>query len=160
MMRRLPMIVLLALVAGGTAAQTIYKSVMPDGRVSYGSAPVKGAVKVEPITVETAPVSDSPAPASPESAAPASRLREDLRNEDAQWAKANQEIRSAQDALNAAKLAQQSGVEPLPGEMIGNAGGGVRPSEAYLARQQQLAEKVRQAQARVGEAFAARNALR
>jgi hypothetical protein len=160
MMRCLPMIVLLALAAGGAAAQTIYKSVMPDGRISYGNAPVKGAVKVEPITVEAVPSSDSPASANRDSASAASRVREDLRSEDAQWAKASQEIRSAQDALNAAKLAQQSGVEPLPGEMIGNAGGGVRPSEAYLARQKQLAEQVRQAQARVDEAFTARNALR
>jgi hypothetical protein len=44
--------------------------------------------------------------------------------------------------------------------MVGNAGGGVRPSEAYFARQQQLADDVKQAQARVDEAVAARNALR
>jgi hypothetical protein len=83
-----------------------------------------------------------------------------LRNENADWAKAAQDVRSAENALSAAKLAQQSGVAPLPGEMVGNAGGGVRPSEAYFARQQQLADDVKQAQARVDEAVAARNALR
>jgi hypothetical protein len=152
MMRRLPLIVLLAVAAGGAAAETIYKSVLPDGRISYGSAPAKGATKVEPITVDTAPVSDSPAPVSPDAAR---RVREDLRRENVDWAKTNEAIRSAESALSAAKLAQQAG------EMIGNAGNGfVRPSEAYLARQQQLADDVKQAQARLDAAVAARNALR
>jgi hypothetical protein len=158
MMRRLPLIVLLTVAAGGAAAETIYKSVMPDGRISYGSAPVKGATKVEPITVDTAPVSDSPAPVSPDAAR---RVREDLRRENVDWAKTNEALRSAESALSAAKLAQQAGVEPVAGEMVGNAGNGfVRPSEAYLARQQQLADEVKQAQARLDAAVAARNALR
>jgi hypothetical protein len=87
-------------------------------------------------------------------------VREDLRAEEAAWAKADQEVRSAEEALSAAKLAQQSGAAPLPGEMIGNASGGVRPSEIYFTRQQQLADNVKKAQARVDAAIAARNVLR
>jgi len=149
---------LLALAAANVAAQTVFKSIMPDGSIVYGNGPAKGAAKVEPIKVEPPVVTDSPpAPPSPEAAR---RVREDLRSEEAAWAKAAQEVRSAEDALSAAKLAQQSGVAPLAGEMIGNAGGGVRPSETYFARQQQLADDVKKAQARVDAAIAARNALR
>jgi len=152
------LLVLLAFAAAPAAAQTVYKSVMPDGSVVYGNGPVKGAAKVEPITVQPPVVTDSPAAApSPETAR---RVREDLRSDEAAWAKAAQEVRSAEEALSAAKLAQQSGVAPLPGEMVGNAGGGVRPSEAYFARQQQLADDVKKAQARVDAAIAARSALR
>lgn len=151
-------LVLLACAAAPAAAQTVYKSVMPDGSIVYGNGPAKGAAKVEPIKVEPPVVTDSPpAPPSPEAAR---RVREDLRTEDAAWAKSAEELRSAEEALSAAKLAQQSGVAPLPGEMVGNAGGGVRPSEAYFARQQQLADDVKKAQARVDAAIAARNALR
>lgn len=150
-------LVLLACATGGAAAQTVYKSVMPDGSVVYGNGPVKGAAKVEPITVQPTVVTDSPATVSPETA---SRVRENLREENAEWTKAAQEVRSAEDALSAAKLAQESGVPPLPGEMVGNAGGGVRPSDAYFARQQQLADAVKKAQARLDAAVAARNALR
>lgn len=149
---------LLALAAANVAAQTVFKSIMPDGSIVYGNGPAKGAAKVEPIKVEPPVVTDSPpAPPSPEAAR---RVREDLRSEEATWAKAAQEVRSAEDALSAAKLAQQSGVAPLAGEMIGNAGGGVRPSETYFARQQQLADDVKKAQARVDAAIAARSALR
>jgi hypothetical protein len=151
-------LVLLACATGGAAAQTVYKSVMPDGSVVYGNGPVKGAAKVEPITVQPTVVTDSPATVSPETA---SRVRENLREENADWTKAAQEVRSAEDALSAAKLAQQAGVAPVPGEMIGNAGNSfVRPSDAYFARQQQLADAVTKAQARLDAAVAARNALR
>jgi Domain of unknown function (DUF4124) len=150
--------VLLALAAVHAGAQTVYKSVMPDGSVVYGNGPVKGATKVEPITVEPPVVTDSPAAPNPDAAR---RVREDRRSEDAAWAKAGDEIRSAEEALSAAKLAQQSGVAPLPGEMIGNAGNSfVRPSDAYFARQQQLADDVKKAQTKLDAAIAARNALR
>jgi hypothetical protein len=140
------------------ATETVYKSIMPDGSIVYGNGPVKGAAKVEPITVQPPVVTDSPPP--PPSPEAARRVREDLRADDAAWSKATQDVRSAEEALNAAKLAQKAGVEPLPGEMVGNAGGGVRPSEAYLARQQQLADDVKKAQARLDAALAARNDLR
>jgi len=154
---RFATLVLLACTAASAAAQTVYKSVMPDGSIVYGNSAVKGATKVEPITVQPPVVTDSPARVSPETA---QRTREELRNENAEWAKATADVRSAEDALSAAKLAEQSGVAPLPGEMIGNARGGARPSEAYFARQQQLADEVKKAQARLDAAISARNALR
>jgi hypothetical protein len=160
MKSRNALIVVFALAATNVAAETVYKSIMPDGSIVYGSSPAKGAVKIEPISVEPPLVTDSPAATSPETAAEASRLRDDRRNDEAAWAKATEEIRSAEDALDAAKVAQQSGIEPLPGEMMGIAGGGARPSEAYFARQRALADKVKEAQARVDAAVSARNALR
>ncbi len=150
--------VVLALAAAHANAQTVYKSIMPDGSIVYGNGPVKGAAKVESIAVEPPPiVTDAPATVSPEAAR---RVREDRRSEDAAWSKAGDDLRSAEDALSAAKLAQQNGVAPLPGEMVGNVNGFVRPSDAYFARQRELADKVKEAQARVDAAIAARNALR
>ena len=35
------------------AAQSLYKSTMPDGRVRYGDAPAPGAMKVEEIQTDT-----------------------------------------------------------------------------------------------------------
>lgn len=155
---RSAVLVLLALAAAPAAAQTVYKSIMPDGSIVYGNGPAKGAAKVETITVERPVVTDSPATVSPEEAR---RVREDRRGEDAGWGKAAEEIRNAEEALSAAKLAQQSGVAPEPGEMIGNANNSfVRPSEAYFARQRDLADKVKEAQAKLDAAIAARNALR
>lgn len=155
---RSAMLVLFAFATAPATAQTVFKSIMPDGSIVYGNGPAKGAAKVEPIKVEPPVVMDSP-PAAPSPEA-ARRVREELRGDDAAWGKATQDVRSAEEALSAAKLAQQSGVAPLPGEMVGNAGGGVRPSEAYFARQQQLADDVKKAQAAVDAAIAARNALR
>lgn len=150
--------ILLCIALPAAAIETVYKSVMPDGSIVYANGPVKGAAKVEPITVQPAVVTDTPpTPPRPEEAR---QVRENLRADDAAWTKASQDIRSAEEALSAAKLAQQAGVEPLPGEMVGNAGGGVRPSEAYLARQRQLADEVRKAQARLDAAISARNELR
>ncbi len=153
------LLAILACLALPATAETVFKSVMPDGSIVYGNGPVKGATKVEPITVQPAVVTDTPpAPPGPEAAR---RVREDLRTEDAARVKAEEGVRSAEQALSAAKLAQQAGVAPVPGEMIGNAGNSfVRPSEAYFARQQQLADDVKNAQARVEAAIAARNALR
>jgi hypothetical protein len=152
---------LLALAAANVAAQTVFKSIMPDGSIVYGNGPAKGAAKVETIIVQPPVVMDSPAPSSPATAAAAGRVREERRNEDAAWAKAADDLRSAEEALSAAKLAQQAGVAPVPGEMIGNANNGfVRPTEAYFARQRELADQVKAAQARVDAAIAARNALR
>jgi len=156
---RTAIFLLLACAAAPAAAQAVYKSVMPDGSIVYGNGPAKGATKVEPIKAEPPVVMDSPPAApSPESAR---RVREELRGDNAAWTKAAEEVRSAEEALSAAKLAQQAGVAPVPGEMIGNAGNSfVRPSEAYFARQQQLADDVKKAQARVDAAIAGRNALR
>lgn len=155
---RSAVLVLLAVAAAPAAAQTVYKSVMPDGSIVYGNGPAKGASKVEPITVQPPVVTDSPAVVNPDAA---QRVREDRRSENAAWANAAEEIRSAEEALSAAKLAQQSGVAPEPGEMIGNANNSfVRPSEAYFARQRALADKVKDAQAKLDAAIAARSALR
>ena len=44
---------ILAIFASSAGAQTVYKSIMPDGRIIYGEKPAEGAKKVE--TIETPP---------------------------------------------------------------------------------------------------------
>ena len=161
MIRRLPMIVLFALAAGGAAAQTIYKSVMPDGKITYGNAPVKGAATVESIQPTLPPPTEGGTAPNARETAEARTAERAPSTLDDKWKVVEQEIRDAQAALAAAKANAEAGVAPIAGEMVGNAGNPfVRPSEAYSARQKQLADRVREAQARVDEAFAARNALR
>ena len=65
-------------------------------------------------------------------------------------------IRAAEKALQDAEAAQAAGVEPLPGERTGTAGGGSRLNEAYNERQQQLAAAVERARRDLEQARAAR----
>jgi len=161
MILRTTLIVLLALAASGAAAQTIYKSVMPDGRIIYGNAPAKGAANIEQIQLTLPPPVEGATSATPQAPPDANQSDRAPASRDAKWSTAEEEIRDAQAALSQAQANAKAGVAPIPGEMIGNANNSfVRPSEAYFARQQQLADKVKEAQARVDQALAARNALR
>jgi hypothetical protein len=73
---------------------------------------------------------------------------------------AQQQLEEARNALSRAEEAQVNGKEPLPGERLGTAGGGSRLSDDYWARQQRLADAVKEARQRVDDAQAALNALR
>jgi type II secretory pathway pseudopilin PulG len=60
-------------------------------------------------------------------------------NRSAELDKAYEEARAAYLALQEAQKRRDEGLEPLPGERQGTAGGGAsRPNEAYLGRQAQL----------------------
>ena len=158
MITRAALFVLLTAVASGAAAQTIYKSVMPDGRVVYGSSPAKGASTIESIQPSLPPAGESRAPANQPAESNADRTANSL---NARWNAVEKELRESQTALAVAKANAEAGTAPLPGEMVGNADNGfVRPRPEYLQRQQELADKVKEAQARVDAAFGARNALR
>ncbi len=41
--RRVPLLLLLAMLATGAHAQAVYRSVMPDGKIVYGNKPEPGA---------------------------------------------------------------------------------------------------------------------
>jgi len=69
-------------------------------------------------------------------------------------------VRAAEAALNAARLRQSAGREPLEGERTGTATGGSRLNETYDARQRENEKAVADAQARLDRAVAARNAVR
>ena len=132
------------------AAQTLYKSTMPDGRVRYGDAPVPGAVKVEEIQTDTP---------KEEPAGTAARERQalkDLEKERQQRESAQEKVRAAEHRLREAQAARDNGKEPLPGERIGTAGGASRLNDAYFERQRMLEEAVGKAQREVDEARAGR----
>ncbi len=132
-------------------AQTIYRSTMPDGRVIFGDKPVVGAERVEPIDTSSQPTNVVPSSTRNQDAAQQRELRRQ------QQAARQAEVREAEQMLRAAEAAQAAGKEPLPGERLGNAGGGSRLTDEYWARQKALKAAVTDARKRLD---AARRAAR
>jgi hypothetical protein len=70
-------------------------------------------------------------------------------------------IKAADQALKDALERQQQAFEPLPGERLGNVGGGTsRLTEEYFARQRAAAAAVEAARAELDEAYRMRNEVR
>ena len=148
------LVMLLVLAAPGlAAADTIYKYQRPDGRIVYSDSTVKGAKRIGVLDLPTPPPPVRRAEASPFSSDLAVTRRAEL-------AAADQEIREATRVLNEAQARQKAGEEPLPGERLGMVGGNSRLSEAYFARQQDLATEVDMARTRLDEALRMRNQVR
>ncbi len=118
-------------------AESIYKSVMPDGRVMYGQQPQPGARTVEKSTINVGdtginPVSKAEIESINRRAQERSRvLDETLKS-----------VQTAETDLRVAEVDREAGIEPLPGERLGIVGRGTRLSEAYWRRQQILEERV------------------
>jgi hypothetical protein len=129
----------------GAPAQTIYKSTMPDGKVTYGEKPAPGAQKVE--TLEPPPAKTGLTAVTPEEQARAREVKKAPGNSTAR----TRELEDARLKLQKAEAARDAGKEPLPGERVGRAGGGSRLSEEYFARQKGLEEAVDAARKRVDE---------
>lgn len=139
------------------AADTVYKYQYPDGRIVYSDSPVRGGRLIGRYLLLPQPPDESRAKAPRGFADPDQVARQRSQALDASSAA----IKAAELALNGAQERQQAGVEPLPGERAGNASGrGSRLRPEYFARQQQLASDVEEAQARLDEAYRARNELR
>lgn len=118
-------------------AGSIYKSVMPDGRVMYGEKPQPGASSVKKSKVD---ISDT-------GVKPASKTEIESINRRAQKRsqlldKTLETVQAAEDDLRKAEIDREAGIEPLPGERLGIVGRGTRLSEAYWRRQQILEERV------------------
>lgn len=144
--------------AAAQAAELIYRSVAPDGEVTYSYEPQAGARQSTTIEIRTL---------SPEQRRAMERLREEERRSSAQatalertWRRADREIVAAQQGLARAEKALQSGRRPLPGERRGNVGGESRLTEAYFQRLRGLERAVERAKQRLDRAYAARNALK
>jgi len=144
------------------AAQTLYKSVRPDGSVEYSDKPSRDAVKVERYEI---------APVNPQDAAREAQQRAEdqrrLREFEQREHRRKQALDSADAELNAAlealKIAQQrlnEGLEPQPGEITGTVRGLTRRNDAYYERMQRLGQDVVEAQRRIDRAYAARNGVR
>lgn len=143
-------------------AETLYKSTDVTGQVTYSDKPLPGAVKVEVLQVEPAPPQDN---------ARIEAEREKLRKQAEEFQQrerqreraredAHAEVIAAMNALKEAQKKREAGVEPLPGERLGNVRGGSRLASAYFQRQQALDQEVSAAQLRLEQAYARRNDLR
>jgi len=149
-MRSLTLLVLSAVCLAGAAsafAQTLYKSTMPDGSVTYGEKPVPGAAKVE--TVTPPPPETGTVLVSPEEQ---KRAEERARKRAAEAAKRESAIEEARRKLKEAEAARDAGKEELPGERIGTAGGRARLTDGYWERQKKLEDAVEAARKRLVEA--------
>ena len=74
--------------------------------------------------------------------------------------KAYEEARAAHEALKAAQSRRDEGVESEPGERIGTAAGGSRPTESYFARQAILEHELEAARRRYDAAIERWNDLK
>ena len=136
---------LVLLLPGPAAAQTLYKSVMPDGRVIYSDEPVPGARSSRPVDLGPAPAANDPGAVEERRRDLLERAKQvdvRLREREARRQKAEEAVAKARQLLEDAERAVEAGRTPLPGEMVANVGGGVRPSAAYVERQKALADQV------------------
>src|SRR5438445_3994388 len=141
------------------SAETVYKYRRSDGTVVYSDAPIQGAKLIGRFELVPVP--------QPQGVARGDRSQhsEDLAGERAEQRAralnaADAEIKAAEQALRDAEERQQAGVEPLPGERLGNVGGRTRLGPAYFERQRTMAAEVDTARARLDEAYRLRNELR
>jgi hypothetical protein len=134
----------LLLAAPAAGAQTLYKSIMPDGRVVYGEKPAPGAQRTE--TIEPPPPRSGIRMVSPEES---KGIHERMKKRYAAEAAAQRELEQAQDHLRQAEAARGAGKEPLPAERVGPGGA---LSEAYAQRQKRLEQAVEFARKRLEKA--------
>ncbi|TMH51752.1 MAG: DUF4124 domain-containing protein [Betaproteobacteria bacterium] len=148
----------LALAPAFAAAETVYKYQRPDGSTVYSDVPLRGAKLIGRFQLVPAPPPKAE-PARPGRGAitdPNEIARQRVQDLDA----ADAAIKAAEQSLNEALERQQAGVEPQPGERLGNVGGRSRLAPNYFERQRALAAEVDAARARLDEAYRMRNQFR
>jgi hypothetical protein len=150
-MRLILVAIALAAFAHAAAAQNIYKYSDPSGGVTYTDDPAAGSGTAKPVQIPSQPGAK---PAAGLSEAE-KRLLEQANKRLAELDRAAADIVSAFNALRAAEARREQGVEPLEGERSGR-----RFRPGYWERQQALQRDVEEAQARLDDALARRNALR
>ena len=132
-------LLVVALLAQQATAQTLYKSVTPDGRVLYSDKPPSDAVKTEKKQLDTSKQGIAP---------PTERDKATLQQlEFSRKARESKQdsMRKLEIALHDAEVAQDMGKEPQPYERLGTAGGGQRLTDDYWVRQKKLEAAVEQA---------------
>ena len=128
-----------ALLAQPVPAQTLYKSITPDGRTVYSDKPPPDAVKTEKKLMDTSKQGVS-GPSARERAA-LKQMESDRRARES----AQDRVRKVEIALHDAEVARDMGKEPQPNERLGTAGGGQRLTDDYWARQKKLEAAVERA---------------
>src|SRR5687767_15541536 len=127
------------LLAQPAPAQTLYKSITPDGRVVYSDKPPADAVKTEKRQMDTSKQGVVP-PSDRDKAA----LKK-MQSERKAGASSQDRLRRAEIALHDAEVAQSMGKEPQAGERLGTVSGNQRLTDAYWERQKKLDQAVEQA---------------
>lgn len=127
-------LIAVALPIAPAPAQTLYKSIMPDGSVVYGDRAEPGASKVETSKPDTSKTGVQINPPGAQGG-----VEEDARTRQRTEVSADR-LREAEERVRKAEVALANGKEPLPGERTGIAGGGSRLNDSYWARQKQLRE--------------------
>lgn len=159
-MRRTSFVLATLLAAHAAQAQTVYRSVMPDGSIVYGDKAVQGARDAREIELPPPPALE-PEPAAQKPAGPARMAADPVPPTGMTLDAAQAEVVRATQALDRVRAAQVSGREPLAGETAGTAiPGRTRHTDAYELRQKALADAVDAAQKRLDAALERRNALR
>ncbi len=128
-----------ALLLQPAAAQVLYKSTLPDGRIIYGDKPADDAVKVEETRLDTKKGGIGGTTPREQEAL------KDLEKARQQREAGGEKVQAAEQALRNAEAARAAGKEPLEGERIGTAGGASRLGENYYERQRKLEEAVEKA---------------
>lgn len=152
-----------------SGSTTIYRQVMPDGRIVYSDKAQRGAKVDRTIMLEPAikgnlwTTESGPRPAvtpqierTPVKKVASSPASDRKKTSD----EATSEVIRAEMFLEDAKKRQEAGIEPLPGERTGTRAGGSRLNEAYEARQKLLAREVMYAEALLKKATADRDSSR
>ena len=136
----------LAVAASNVAAQKMYKSVMPDGRVVYSEKPTPGAKSVD--TIEAPPPQSGVSVVTPQE----KQRADQLKRQSAQQAKSSSSaLDDARKQLKEAEAAREAAKESREGERIGTVKGGARLTDDYFARQKQADEAVEAAKRRLQE---------
>lgn len=140
----------------------VYKNVMPDGKIIYSDAPLKGA--------KSTPVNVPPPPTEADKAKAQQRAQEEVQQREALKGRlddrrkklddADERVKQARVNLASAQTALEQGRTPMPGEMIGTVGAGARPSEGYLNRIAGLEKAVEAAKKALDDALHERNQAR
>ena len=128
-----------ALVVAPAPAQTLYKSITPDGRVVYSDKPPPDAVKTEKREMDT---SKQGVVVTTDREKAALKKMESQRKA---GERSGDRLRRAEIAVHDAEVAQAMGRESQPGERLGTVSGNQRFTDAYWERQKRLDAAVEQA---------------
>jgi hypothetical protein len=145
---RLALIVLVSALCATAHAQTIYRSVMPDGKIVFGDKPAPGAKESKPVA-QRPPNISVPGPTSGSDAPSRQQTLETATNE----------VNAAQQNVDRARAALEAGREPTPAERIGTKTG-MRTTEAYDQRIKALELDLSTAQKQLDDAQGKRNNAR
>jgi hypothetical protein len=159
-MSRFPMLIPLVLLGccGFTAADTVYKSVDKDGNVTYSEKPP--ATKGEKARTREVPIdpnqnvipSEKPSHIESLEAEQKSRSAQEHSNAANEELSRREKIANAESAVQQAEAALTAGQQTQPGDFIGRADGGVRPTQQRMERINSLQQAVDEAKANLERA--------